>query len=278
MPEIYLLSEIQFPPPKKTLLMCPPDYYRIEYEINPWMSLKNQADREKARHQWDSLYRVLTETFKFKVELMEPQSHLPDLVFTANGGLVVGRQVALSNFKYPERQRERDHFKEWFLHHQYEIISIPSHISFEGEGDALWMGKILFAGYPFRTDISSHIFLSNTLQCEVISLELIDPRYYHLDTCFCPLNASTALFVPEAFSSASRKILSSTVGTLIPLQPEEAGRFASNAIVFENKIVSQSGTVSTRKRLQAEGFEIYPLDLSEFIKAGGNAKCLVLWI
>ncbi|MBI1820305.1 MAG: amidinotransferase [Nitrospirae bacterium] len=278
MPGIYPLSKIQYPPPKNALLMCPPDYYRIEYEINPWMSLKNQADTEKARNQWNSLYRALTEKFGLKVNLMEPQPQLPDLVFTANGGLVAGRQIILSNFKFPERQRERDYFKEWFLHHQYEIISIPSHLFFEGEGDALWMGKLLFAGHPFRTDISSHVFLSKTLQCEVISLELIDPRFYHLDTCFCPLNSETALFVPEAFSSHSRKILSSLVETLIPLKPEEGRLFVSNAIVFEKKIIFQSGAGSTRKRLEAEGFEVYSLDLSEFIKAGGNAKCLVLWV
>ena len=140
------------------------------------------------------------------------------------------------------------------------------------------MGNLLFAGYPFRTDLSSHVFLSRLLQREVISLELIDPRYYHLDTCFCPLNETTALFVPEAFSLASRKILASLIETLIPLKPEEARNFASNAIVFEKKIIFQSGADTTRKRLEAEGFEVFPLDLSEFIKAGGNAKCLVLWL
>ena len=258
--------------------MCPPDYFRIEYEINPWMSVKNPANEKKSKQQWEALYRILTENLGLKVELIMPQPHLPDLVFTANGGLVAGKKVILSNFKFPERQKEQDYFKEWFVQHQYEIISIPSTIAFEGEGDALWIGNILFAGYAFRTDISSHVFLSNELKCEVISLELVDPRFYHLDTCFCPLTPHSALFVPDAFSLNSRKILASMVETLIPLKPDEANLFASNAIIFEKKIIFQTGPGVTRKRLEREGFEVYPLDLSEFIKAGGNAKCLVLWL
>ncbi len=265
-------------PLKNGLLMCPPDYYRIEYEINPWMSVKNPAIAEKARKQWDSLYQILTVKFKLAVELLKPRAGLPDLVFTANGGLVAGKRVILSNFKYPERQKERDYFREWFIEKGYEAVSIPSEIAFEGEGDALWMGELLFAGYPFRTDISAHPLIADNLQCEVVSLELVDPKFYHLDTCFCPLTPLTALFVPGAFSPKSRKTLESKVKELIPLTPDEADLFASNAIVSGNQIIFQTGPETTRKKLEKAGFEVFPLDLSEFIKGGGNAKCLVLWL
>jgi arginine dihydrolase len=258
--------------------MCPPDYFRIEYEINPWMSLKNPADQKKARQQWDGLYHLLKEKLQLSVELLGPKPGLPDLVFTANAGLVAGKKVWISNFKFPERQGEQPLYRDWFSRSQYEIISLPSEMAFEGEGDFLWMGNLLFAGYPFRTDISSHVFISKELQCEVISLELVHPKFYHLDTCFCPLNPHAALFVPEAFSPSSLKILSALVENLIPLKPFEANLFAANAIVVGNRIIFQSGADATRKRLEKEGFEVFTLDLSEFIKSGGSAKCLVLWI
>lgn len=269
---------MKYPSARSGLLMCPPDYFGIEYEINPWMSLRNPADKKKASKQWESLYQLLKETLQLNVELLVPQPGLPDLVFTANAGLVSGKKVWISNFRHPERQREQPVFRKWFEERQYELISLPADMAFEGEGDFLWMGDLLFAGYPFRTDLYSHIFISKELQSEVISLELVDPKYYHLDTCFTPLDAKTALFVPEAFSPNSLKILHSTVECLIPLKPNESELFAANAIVSGRKIVFQKGAESFRKRLEKEGFELYPVDLSEFIKSGGAAKCLVLWI
>ncbi|MBI1823927.1 MAG: amidinotransferase [Nitrospirae bacterium] len=260
------------------MLMCPPDYFRIEYEINPWMSLKNPADQIRARWQWDQLYTVIEEKLQAKVELLDPQPGHPDLVFTANAGLVSGKRVWVSNFKYPERQGEQTFFREWFMENGYEVISVPPELAFEGEGDFLRMGSLLFAGAPFRTDLSSHIFISKELQCEVISLELIHPKFYHLDTCFCPLNDRSALFVPDAFSPSSLKILTACVDHLIPLKTTEANLFSANAIVSGNKIIFQRGAETTRKKLENEGFEVFPVDLSEFIKAGGSAKCLVLWL
>jgi N-dimethylarginine dimethylaminohydrolase len=265
-------------PVSHRVLMCPPDFFRIEYEINPWMSLKNPSDKNKAREQWDRLYTVLKEKLQIQIELLKPEPGLPDLVFTANAGLVSEKKVWLSNFKFPERQGERVVFKDWFERRGYEIFSLPKELSFEGEGDFLKMGNLFFAGAPFRTDVSSHIVISKDLQREVISLELIHPRFYHLDTCFCPLNDYSALFVPEAFSASSLKILTAWVDHLIPLQAAEANLFAANAIVSQNKIVCQSGAKTVQKKLEKEGFEIFPVDLSEFIKAGGSAKCLVLWL
>lgn len=269
---------MKYPPSRSGILMCPPDYFGIEYEINPWMSLKNPADKKKAGKQWESLYRLLKETLQLHVELLIPQPGLPDLVFTANAGLVAGKEVWISNFRHPERQREQPVFRKWFEQHQYHPNSLPAELAFEGEGDCLWMGEVLFAGYPFRTDLYSHLFIAKELQCEIISLELVHPKYYHLDTCFAPLDAKTALFVPGAFSPNSLKILHSTVEHLIPLKPDEAELFAANAIVSAKKIVFQNGAEAARKKLEKEGFELFPVDLSEFIKSGGSAKCLVLWI
>ncbi|HXN05462.1 MAG TPA: arginine deiminase-related protein [Nitrospiria bacterium] len=263
---------------KSRLLMCRPDFFRIAYEINPWMNKKNQTDHDKAQKQWEALYATLTGPFGLKVDLIPPQPDLPDMVFTANGGLVHGKKVYLSNFRHPERQGERKYFQEWFSENGYDVISLSDDISFEGEGDALWLEDHLVAGYPFRTDVSSHLFLARELQCKVISLELTDPRFYHLDTCFAPLRARTALYAPEAFTSDSLKRLAPFVDELIPLTPEEAAQFSANAVVSGRKIVLQAGSDSARKKLEHAGFEVYPHDLSEFIKSGGNAKCLVLWI
>jgi N-dimethylarginine dimethylaminohydrolase len=258
--------------------MCPPDFFGIEYEINPWMSLKNPADPKRAGKQWDRLFRLLTETLAIPVELVAPRSGLPDLVFTANAGLAAGNKIWISNFRHEERRGEQAVFIDWFVRHGYETVEMSPDISFEGEGDFLWMGEHLFGGYPFRTDLSAHVLLSGALKCDLISLELIHPKFYHLDTCFCPLDSRSALFVPDAFSPGSLKILSATVENLIPLNPAESALFAANAIVTESAVVFQAGAEEIRKKIEREGFDVYPVDLSEFIKAGGSAKCLVLWL
>jgi len=259
-----------------SFLMCPPDFYQIEYEINPWMNRRRPAETAAAMRQWQALHDLLTTKLGATVELLSPAKGLPDLVFTANAGLVAGEKFIRSNFRFPERQREAPVFEAWFEKRSYRIFTIPGNACFEGEGDALHLGKTLFAGYRMRSDIQSHRQVGEILGCEVLSLELVDPRFYHLDTCFCPLTDRAALFFPPAFDDYGRKVIAESVPEAIPVSREDALRFACNAIVVGNEAVLHAGCEATNLEMRRRGMKVHELDLSEFHRAGGSAKCLVL--
>jgi arginine dihydrolase len=259
-----------------TFLMCPPDYYGIEYEINPWMDRRHPADTARAMRQWQALYDLLTTGLGAGVELLTPMKGLPDLPFTANAGLVSGQKFIRSNFRFPQRQREIPVFEAWFNDRDYQIHPLPAAACFEGEGDALSIGKTVFAGHRMRSDIQSHQTIGEILGCEVLSLELVDPRFYHLDTCFCPLGERAALYFPEAFDDYGRKVIEGSVPEPIPVTLEDALRFGCNAIVVGKNVVLHFGCDALNRELRRRGLTVHELDLSEFHKAGGSAKCLVL--
>jgi len=261
---------------KLSLLMCPPDYYEIAYEINPWMSVKRKANRELAKKQWEDFFNLLTGKLEVRVELLKPVPKLPDLVFTANGGLVYKRNFVLANFRHKERQPEARFFEEWFRKKGWIVKVVPPVHRFEGEGDALFLGKEIYTGYHFRSDIEAHEFVAKTLGLPVYTLELADKRFYHLDTCFAPLNEKTALVYLPAFETYSQKILRETVPDLIEVHQEEALSFACNALVIGTDVVLNAGCPVTEGELRNRGFTPHALDFSEFIKAGGAAKCLAL--
>ena len=259
-----------------SFLMCPPDYYEVVYEINPWMKVERKVDRERARSEWQDFYDLLTQKLKVKVELLKPVPKLPDLVFTANAGLARGKIFIRANFRHSQRQPEAPIFEAWFRKKGWEIKKIPPALYFEGEGDALFLGRELYTGYHFRSDLESHEFVSETLGIPCHALELADKRFYHLDTCFAPLDEKTALVYLSAFELCSQQILRETVPDLIEVPAEEALRFACNAVVAGKDAIFNKGCPQTEDQLRRRGFKPHPLDFSEFIKAGGSAKCLVL--
>ncbi|MBI4302692.1 MAG: amidinotransferase [Chloroflexi bacterium] len=261
-----------------TLLMCPPDYYSIEYEINPWMSRRRKVDTVGAQRQWQELYTVLTQEMGARVELLTPVKGLPDLVFTANAGLVWGKIFVSSNFRYQERVGESSIYRSWFEEHGYEVRGLPERQHFEGEGDAFLVGENLFCGYRFRSDIRSHLLLGEIAGKRALSLELADPRFYHLDTCFCPLNRDVVLFYPGAFDDYGRRVIREYIPHPIEVSEEEALRFGCNSVVIGNEVVISTGCPVLKARLMDEGYTVYELNMSEFIKSGGGAKCLVLFI
>jgi N-dimethylarginine dimethylaminohydrolase len=176
----------------RKLLLCAPDHYSIEYEINPWMSRARGADTPVVQAQWRGLHEKLL-SLDCDVQLVPGAPKLPDMVFTANAGLTVGKVFIPSNFRHPERAAEAPLFAQWMAEHGYEIRWLPQDQYFEGEGDALFAGDILFCGYKFRSDVAAHRTVGEMLKCLVISVELVDPRFYHLDTCFCPLTGGGAV-------------------------------------------------------------------------------------
>ena len=259
-----------------TFFLCPPDYYGIEYEINPWMRTTRNSHFDLARQQWQALHTLLREILSIRIEQIAPVRGLPDMVFTANAGLVVGNRFIGSRFRHDVRQGETVHYEKWFCAHQFEEVLPPTDIYFEGEGDALWVGERLFLGYGMRTDASAAPWLAKTLDCPVIGLELVDPRFYHLDTCFCPLDDRRALYYPPAFSPSAQKQIRASVPNSIAIEDHDALQFGANAIVVKNQIVLNTGCIALTKTLLEEGLTVHPLDFSEFIKAGGSAKCLIL--
>lgn len=263
---------------RRSLLMCPPDFYGIEYEINPWMDVHKPADAARARAQWRALYDVLSQRLGLHVDLLDPVKGVPDLVFTANAGLVVPGRFIASRFLHPERQQEQPIDEAWFLSRGYTIDTLPENTCFEGEGDALWLGDTLFAGYRIRSDVRSHQAVAALLGCEVLSLELVDPRFYHLDTCFCPLDERRALYYPPAFDDYGRRVIAQFVPEPIAVADADAVRFGCNAVVAGRDVVVQAGCGELEDTLRARGFTPHAVDLSEFHKAGGSAKCLVLWV
>ncbi len=260
---------------RPTILMCPPDYYGIEYEINPWMSRSHASDSARAAEQWRDLKQVL-ESLGVDVRLMEPKPGLPDLVFTANAGLVFHDVVYLSRFRYPERRRETPVDAEWFRENGFQTVEVPSGGDFEGAGDALFVGETLVAGYLVRSDARTEQWLAAQMGCQVIPAQLVDKRYYHLDTCFCPLNEETAIWHPPAFDDYGRRAIESCVPQLIPVAVDEAARFACNAVVVGRDVVLNSGCPVLEADLRQRGFATHAVPLDEFIKAGGSAKCLTL--
>ncbi len=265
---------------RPTFLMCAPTLYEVEYVINPWMDGNVHASsRERATEQWHSLHSALSGIAS--VTTVAPQPGCPDMVFTANAGLVREGVVALSRFLHPERQAEEPHFRKWFDDFGLSICELPTAIPFEGEGDALFDadGLRLWAGHGLRSAVSSHRLLKEAWDdIDVISLRLVNPRFYHLDTCFCPLFGGYLLYFPEAFDAASLVRIERRypADKLIPVSKADALRFACNAINVNRTIVLNRISDELAEQLQARGFRVIQLSLTEFLKAGGSAKCLVL--
>lgn len=261
--------------PTPRILMCPPDFYGIEYEINPWMNRRVGTDPEESRRQWRALEATLRD-LGAKVEQLDAVPGLPDLVFTANAGLIYGDRAIVSRFRHGVRQGEEPYFAHWFEAHGFRVEHVPEPNYFEGAGDALFCGETLFAGYRYRSDASSHLWIGERLGVECLPLELVDPRFYHLDTCFCPLAEGEAIYYPGAFDDYGRSVLAERVGRLIAVSAEEAVSFSCNAVVVGRTVVLNLGAPKLARALEQAGYTARPLQLTEFIKAGGSAKCLTL--
>jgi ornithine--oxo-acid transaminase len=259
--------------------MCPPKLYDVNYVINPWMEGNvHRASRQQATAQWEQLYLALARWAC--VELVEPQPGSPDMVFTANAGLVHQGVVALSSFLHPERQGEEPHFRKWFDDSGFAVRQFPRASPFEGEGDALFdaSGARLWAGHGPRTRQASHRYLSETWNVDVVSLRLVDARFYHLDTCFCPLFGGFLMYFPAAFDTESLARIERRYPRekCIEVPEPDALRFACNAVNVGRMVLMNEISSALRERLESLGFHVVGVQLSEFLKAGGAAKCLAL--
>lgn len=261
------------------ILMCPPDHFELDYVINPWMDGHDGSlDRARARTQWDRLRAALAECAE--VELLEPQPGLPDLVFTANAGFVYGNRAVPSHFMPHERRPEEPHLRAYFEARGFDVKVLPDNVAFEGAGDALIDrgGPWLWVGHGFRTELEAHDYLRRWFDLEVVSIRLVDPRFYHIDTCLCPLEGGYLLYHPPAFDEASRAEIERRVpkDRRIAVSAENAGHFACNAVNVGERIFLHQARDELVGALESLGFRVTRLGLSEFLKAGGSAKCLTL--
>ncbi len=267
---------------KQRYLMCPPLFFDVEYEINPWMrGNRGIVARETATTQWNALAHLISDRLAHSVDVLTPQPGLPDLVFTANAGLAYGTTVIPARFRHCERQGEVPHFVAWFAQHGWHLESLPADAgAFEGAGDALFDTAdpaLLWAAYGFRTDLAAHAHVSRMLDVEVASLKLVDRRFYHLDTCFCPLPGGRLLWYPPAFARESQALVEQRVpsGHRLAVSTEDALAFACNAVAVDAEhVVLHHASRALVDSLRAWGIRSHLTPLSEFLKSGGAAKCL----
>jgi len=257
------------------VLMCAPSHYDIRYEINPWMKLRNRIRASEARAQWNGLYRALV-SLGVHVLTIPQKKDCPDMVFTANAGVVNRKTFIPSHFRYAERRGEESAFIGFFKRRSYRIADVAASLFFEGEGDLLPYRDLLFGGFRFRSEIRAHERVSECLKKRFVALELVQPRFYHLDTCFLPLNEDSALYYPKAFDAYGRKAILRFVKNPIAVGAADAAAFACNGIRVGRTVVLNKASLALKKRLRTEGYEVLESSTSEFMKAGGSVKCLLL--
>ena len=257
------------------ILMCRPDYFGVEYEINPWMHVQVSVDHPRAAEQWEALQRTY-ESLGVALAFTEPRKGLPDMVFSANAAVLWDGKAVLSNFHHPQRQGEEGYWRAALEALDFDVHELPRSVSFEGAGDALFVGDRLFIASGFRTDKAAHAPVAEILGVEAVSVELVDPRFYHLDTCFCPIDERTALFAPDAFSEESAAVIQRLVPRVIQVSLDVAAGFACNAMPVGDRVISSLAACKLEEPLAEAGYTIIALPMSEFMKAGGGVRCLSL--
>ena len=255
-------------------LMCPPTFFDVTYSINPWMEPNKPVDADLAMEQWERLHDLYLE-FGHEVDLIKPVEGLPDMVFAANGATVVDGVVLLAKFCHDERVGEAAAYREWFGAQGYQKIH-ESELVNEGEGDYRVIGRRVLAGTGFRTDRYSHDEARALFGRPVISLKLVDPRFYHLDTALAVLDENEIMYYPAAFSPESQVVLRELYPDAIIATDLDAEVFGLNAVSDGRHIVLPEAATPLLGVLRARGFEPVGVDVSELLKAGGGVKCCTL--
>ncbi len=262
----------------KTFLMCEPRYFDVRYVINPWMAgNEGRVDKRRAARQWQNLYDAISQ--RASVRLIEPVPGLPDMVFTANGGLVSpDGQAIVASFRHVERQPESPYFAKFFEGSGYRVRYLEGDLRFEGAGDGLYGSDgTLWLGHGPRSDREALDQIATTLRIDPQMLTLVSPRWYHLDTAFCPLANGYALAYGEAFSAESMQKIRQKFGAkVVWVSENDANNFACNAINIGNTVILHKASDELKAALGQIYFDVIEMDVGEFMKAGGACKCLTL--
>ncbi|MFP5361414.1 MAG: ornithine--oxo-acid transaminase [Thermoleophilia bacterium] len=259
----------------RRLLMCPPTYFDVSYAINPWMDVAVKVDRARAQRQWDALVAVLREAGA-QVQTLAPHPALPDLVFTANIGIVDGDTFVAARMRHAERRDEPAHAEAWFREQGYAVRHLGEGVVQEGAGDAVAFDGTLVGGYGTRSSASSYVELARLTDARILPVELVDERFYHLDIVFCPLDSRSALLAPSKLDAESARLVEQLVPDPILLSDEEAEAFSANTVVVGRTLIMPACSPRLAAQLRERGFEPVVVDVSEFLKAGGGPRCLTL--
>lgn len=267
-------------PSKRTVLMCRPDHFTVNYRINPWMHPQNPTDTSLAVKQWEVLYQTYLD-LGFTIELIEPVEGLPDMVYSANGGFVLDGIAYGALFTYEQRAAEGPAYMDWFREADY-TVAVPQRTN-EGEGDILLVGDVILAGTGFRSDLESHREVATLYGRDVITLNLINPSFYHLDTAIAVLDPSPApgeqaniAYLPSAFDEASLTILRDRYPDAILVSEEDATVLGLNSYSDGYNVVIASRATGFEKQLRERGYNPIGVDLSELLLGGGGVKCCTL--
>ena len=260
-------------PTARRYLMCRPEHFEVSYAINPWMDPTRPVDRARAVRQWEAL-RATYEALGHRVELIEAVPGLPDMVFAANGALVHGGRALGARFTHPQRTAEGPAHVARLRAAGLDVVE-ATHVN-EGEGDFVVVGDRVLAGTGYRTDPGAHAEASEVLGVEVLGLELVDPRYYHLDTCLAALDHSTIAYYPPAFSAAGRDLLETLYPDAVLVEGADAEVLGLNFVSDGLNVVISQDAVGLIAQLRDAGYRPVPVDLSELLKAGGSVKCCTL--
>ncbi|WP_245671435.1 dimethylargininase [Nocardia amamiensis] len=260
----------------RRFLMCRPDYFDVTYSINPWMNPAEPVDRDLAIEQWETL-RATYAAYGHIVEVVPGIPGLPDMVFAANGGLIVGDRAMSARFTHPERAAEGPAYHEWFAGARLPNLVAAGELN-EGEGDFLLVGDRLLAGMGFRSSLAAHEEVSRHFGLPVVSLELVDPRFYHLDTVLLPLDDRTVAYYPPAFSPAARAILAELYPDAIVATDADAVVLGLNGVCDGANVFLSSRASDLSESLRERGYNPVGIEMSELLKAGGAVKCCTLEI
>jgi N-dimethylarginine dimethylaminohydrolase len=258
----------------RTYLMCPPKYFAVEYAINPWMNPDVPVNTALAMHQWWQLRETFTR-LGHAVHTIDPLPGLPDMVFAANGATVIGDTVLGARFRHPQRAPEAAAYLAWFGRAGRAAAVSPRAVN-EGEGDIVFTGRAIIAGHGFRTDEAAAGELERVFGLPVLSVRLVDPRFYHLDTALCVLDADAAAYYPAAFDDDGRAALAGHFAELIEAKDEDAEVLGLNAISDGRHVVLPEQATGLATQLSDRGFEPVGVDMSEFLNSGGGPKCCTL--
>lgn len=265
---------------KRRYLMCRPEYFTVSYSINPWMEPANPTDTARAVQQWQKLYDTYLE-LGHEVELIDPVPGLPDMVYTANGGFVIDGVFYAPRFRFEERQGEEPAFIAWAREHGFRVVE-PEFTN-EGEGDFLLAGDVILAGRGFRSTDDSHREIARIFDREVVSLTLVDPRFYHLDTALSVLDpvvepgqTPTIAYLPGAFDDASRAELERRFPDAIRVADADGAVFGLNSASDGRNVFLSPRATGFAEQLSERGYNPVLVDLSELLLGGGGIKCCTL--
>jgi len=260
-------------PVAKTILMCRPEHFTVVYRINPWMDPQVPTDTALAVRQWQTLYDTYVE-LGFDVQLIEPEAGLPDMVYAANGGFVIDGIAYGASFTYPERQPEGPAYMDWFRGAGFDV-RVPEEVN-EGEGDFLLVGERILAGTGFRSASDSHAEVARIFGREVVTLELVNPSFYHLDTAIAVLDDTNIAYLPSAFSEEGNRVLRELYPDAILVSEEDAAVLGLNSFSDGLNVVIASRAAGFERQLRERGYNPIGVDLSELLLGGGGVKCCTL--